>query len=181
MSGAVARIARMGIIVFLNNSISFVNFYSKYRNTISLNKNLLLSGFVGFLVSIVVAYMVTKFSDNNITNSALTVLAGFVFSKISFVILFHIDNKKKYTKRFTGKLNLPVLKTIVKKMIVADSIFEVINNVLRFFILLELLKMAYHPVQAAIIASLIASSFSYLAINIVVKKIHVFGPKRKLF
>jgi hypothetical protein len=26
-----------------------------------------------------------------------------------------------------------------------------------------------------------ASSFSYLAINLVVKKINVFGPKRKLF
>jgi hypothetical protein len=73
------------------------------------------------------------------------VLAGFVFSKITFVILFHIDNKKKYTKRFTGKLNLPVLKTIVKKMIIADSIFEVINNVSRFFILLVLLKMEYLP------------------------------------
>jgi hypothetical protein len=125
--------------------------------------------------------MITKYSDNNFTNSAFTVIAGFIFSKVTFVILFHIDNKKKYTRRFTGKLNLPVLKQIVKKMIFADSIFEVINNVLRFFILLELLKMAYHPVQAAIIASLIASSFSYLAINIVVKKIHVFGSKRRLF
>jgi uncharacterized membrane protein len=171
----------MGIIMFLNNAIYFTKFYSRYRSTLSLNKNLLLSGFVGFLVSIVVAYMITKYSDNNFTNSALTVIAGFIFSKVTFVILFHIDNKKKYTRRFTGKLNLPVLKQIVKKMIFADSIFEVINNVLRFFILLELLKMAYHPVQAAIIASLIASSFSYLAINIVVKKIHVFGSKRRLF
>ena len=126
------------------------------------------------------AYLVTKYSDNNITNSALTVLAGFVFSKITFVILFHIDNKKKYTKRFTGKLNVPVLKMIVKKMIVADSIFEVINNGLRFLVLLELLKMNYLPAQAAIIASLIASCFSYLAINVVVKKIHIFGPKRRL-
>lgn len=155
--------------------------YERYRTTISLNKNLLLSGVVGFLVSLIVAYVATKYSDNNFTNSALTVLAGFVFSKVTFVILFHLDNKKKYTKRFTGKLNIPVLKQIVKKMIFADSIFEIINNVIRFFVLLELLKMAYHPVQAATIASIVASSFSYLAINIVVKKINVFGPKRKLF
>jgi uncharacterized membrane protein len=169
------------LVLVANISKFYTNFHEKYRTTISLNKNLLLSGFVGFIVSIVVAYMVTKYSDNNIANSALTVLAGFVFSKITFVILFHIDNKKKYTKRFTGKLNLPVLKTIVKKMIIADSIFEVINNVSRFFILLVLLKMEYLPIQATIIASLVASCFAYLAINIVVKKIHVFGSKRRLF
>jgi hypothetical protein len=168
-------------VLVANISRYYTKFYTRYSSTISLNKNLLLSGLVGFLVSVVVAYTVTKYSDNNITNSALTVLAGFVFSKITFVNLFHIDNKKKYTKRFTGKWNIPVLKQVIKKMIFADSIFEVINNVLRFFILLELLKMAYHPVQAAIIASLIASSFSYLAINIIVKKIHVFGSKTKQF
>lgn len=168
------------LVLVANISKFYTNFHKKYRTTISLNKNLLLSGFVGFNVSIVVAYMVTKYSDNNIANSALTVLAGFVFSKITFVILFHIDNKKKYTKRFTGKLNLPVLKTIVKKMIIADSIFEVINNVSRFFILLVLLKMEYLPIQATILASLVASCFAYLAINIVVKKIHVFGSKRRL-
>src|ERR1044072_1243327 len=168
------------LVLVANISKFYTNFHKKYRTTISLNKNLLLSGFIGFIVSIVVAYMVTKYSDNNIANSALTVLAGFVFSKITFVILFHIDNKKKYTKRFTGKLNHPVLKTIVKKMIIADSIFEVINNVSRFFILLVLLKMEYLPIQATIIASLVASCFAYLAINIVVKKIHVFGSKRRL-
>lgn len=168
------------LVLVANISKFYTNFHKKYRTTISLNKNLLLSGFGGFIVSIVVAYMVTKYSDNNIANSALTVLAGFVFSKITFVILFHIDNKKKYTKRFTGKLNLPVLKTIVKKMIIADSIFEVINNVSRFFILLVLLKTEYLPIQATIIASIVASCFAYSAINIVVKKIHVFGSKRRL-
>lgn len=168
------------LVLVADISKFYTNFHKKYRTTISLNKNLLISGFVGFLVSVVVAYTVTKYSDNNITNSALTVLAGFVFSKITFVILFHLDNKKKYTRRFTGKLNLPVLKTIVKKMVIADSIFEVINNVLRFFILLVLLKMEYLPIQATIIASLVASCFAYLAINIVVKKIHVFGSRRRL-
>lgn len=168
------------LVLVADISKFYTNFHKKYRTTISLNKNLLISGSIGFLVSVVVAYTVTKYSDNNITNSALTVLAGFVFSKITFVILFHLDNKKKYTRRFTGKLNLPVLKTIVKKMVIADSIFEVINNVLRFFILLVLLKMEYLPIQATIIASLVASCFAYLAINIVVKKIHVFGSRRRL-
>jgi uncharacterized membrane protein len=164
-----------------NKAKFLTNFYARYRNTISLNKNLLISGTVGFLVSIVVAYITTKYSTDDFTNSAVTVIMGFIFSKITFVILFHLDNKKKYTKRFTGKLNLPVLKEIVKKMIFADSIFDIVNNVTRFFVLLELLKMDYQPVQAATIASIIASSLSYLAINLIVRRIHVFSSKRKIF
>jgi len=159
----------------------FTKFYKRYSSAISLNKNLVLSGTVGFIVSLVVAYVSTKYSADNLANSALTVIAGFVFSKVIFAILFHLDNRKKYTKRFTGKLNFPVLKQIVTKMVFADSIFDIINNVTRFFILLELLRIEYPPVQAATIASIIASSFSYLAINLIVRRIHVFGSKKKIF
>jgi ABC-type uncharacterized transport system permease subunit len=159
----------------------FNKFYKRYSSTISLNKNLLLSGIVGFIVSLVVAYVSTKYSTDNFANSELTVITGFVFSKVVFVILFHLDNRKKYTKRFTGKLNLPVLKQIVTKMIFADSIFDIISNVTRFFILLELLRIEYPPVQAATIASIIASSFSYLAINLIVRRLQVFGSKQKIF
>ncbi len=156
-------------------------FYVKYTSTISLNKNLLLSGLVGFIVSLIVAYMSTKYYNDDFTTSTLTVIAGFISSKVIFVILFHLDNKKKYTKRFTGKLNFDILKQIATKMIFADAIFDIINNVSRFFILLELLRIEYQPIQAATIASIIASSFSYLAINLIVRRIHVFGSKKKIF
>ena len=99
------------------------------------------------MVSLVVAYVSTKYSTDNFANSAFTVIAGFVFSKVIFAILFHLDNKKKYTKKFTGKLNFPVLKQIVTKMVFAYSTFDLINNVTRFFILLELLRIEYPPVQ----------------------------------
>ena len=156
-------------------------FYVKYTNTISLNKNLLLSGLVGFIVSLIVAYMSTRYSHDDFTTSTLTVITGFISSKVIFVILFHLDNKKKYTKRFTGKLNFDILKQIVTKMIFADAIFDIINNVSRFFILLELLRIEYPPVQAATIAAIIASCFSYLAINLIVRRIHVFRFRKKLF
>jgi hypothetical protein len=66
-------------------------------------------------------------------------------------------------------------------MIFANAVFDVINNVLRFFILLELLKIQYQPIQAATIASIIASGFSYVAINLIVRRIHVFRTRKKLF
>ena len=157
----------------------FTKFYKRYNSTISLNKNLLISGTTGFIVSLVVAYESAKYSTNDFANSAITVIAGFLFAKIVFVALFHLDNRKKYTKRFSGKLNFPVLKQIVTKMVFADSIFDITNNIARFFILLELLRIEYPPVQAATIASLIASSFAYLAINLIVRRIHVFSSKKK--
>ncbi|MGA8917064.1 MAG: hypothetical protein WB474_13845, partial [Nitrososphaeraceae archaeon] len=75
---------------------------------------------------------------------------------------------------------------IVKKMIFAYSIFDIINNLSRFHlisihILLQLLKMEYPAVPAATIATIIASFFSYLAINLIVRKIQVFGSKKKIF
>ena len=156
-------------------------FYGKYANAISLNKNLLLSGLVGFIASLIVAYISTKYSSNDFTISTLTVIVGFVSSKVIFVILFHLDNKKEYTKRFTGKLNFEILKQIATKMIFADAIFDIINNVSRFFILLELLRVEYPPIQAATIASIIASCFSYLAINLIVTRIHVFRFRKRIF
>jgi len=159
----------------------FTKFYKKNKSIISLNKNLLLSGIVGFVVSLVVAYYSTTYSTDNFLNSALTVITGFISSKLVFAILFHLDNRKKYPKKITGKLNFHIFKQIVTKMVFADSIFDVINNVSRFFILLELLKINYQPVHAAIIASIIASSFSYLAINLIVRRLHVFGSKKKMF
>jgi hypothetical protein len=59
--------------------------------------------------------------------------------------------------------------------------FDVINNVSRFFILLELLKMQYQPIQGATIAAIIASGLSYVAINLVVRRIHVFRTRKKLY
>jgi len=135
---------------------------------------------VGFIVSSIVAYLSSRYSYGDFTISALTVIIGFLFSKLAFVILFHLDNKKYYTKRFTGKLNIPVLKKIVKKMMFADSVFDIVNNVSRFFILLELLKNDFQPVQATIMASIMASAFSYLAINLMVRKMHVFSKRKRL-
>ena len=154
-------------------------FYAKYENAISLNKNLLVSGTIGFAISIVVAYAYAHYSTNNFDNSALTVVVGYTTSKTIFAILFHNDNKKTYTKKLSGKINFHILKQIVKKMMFANSVFDIINNLTRFIVLYELLRGEFPPVQAAAISSIAASSLSYLAINLIVKRINVFGSKKK--
>lgn len=63
-------------------------------------------------------------------------------------------------------------------MIYADLVFDVVNNLSRFFVMFELLEIGYGAVSATTIASIIAACLSYFAINVIVRKTHVFGSKK---
>jgi predicted neutral ceramidase superfamily lipid hydrolase len=132
-----------------------------------MNKNLLIAGMFGFLVSAVIAEIYAIYSPSDVLTSTITVLVGFIIYKISFIVLFHIDNKRKYTNRFTSRINFNRLKQIIKKMIFAWSIFDIVNNLSRWIILYELLIMGFRPFEAAILSSIAASSISYFSINII--------------
>lgn len=156
----------------------FTKTYEKYYNTISLNKNLLISGLAGFISSIIIAHYTAEFFTSHVLNSAITVITGFLTYKIIFAILFHIDNKRNYTKKLTGKINFLELRRILIKMIFASTIFDTVNNVTRFLLIIQLLKLEYSAVEAATLSSLIASVLSYAIINLIVKYIHLFTKKR---
>jgi hypothetical protein len=158
--------------IIINKIIN--NFYKKYRETILMNKNLLIAGIIGFLASAIVAEIYAIYSPSDVLTSTVTVLVGFIIYKISFIILFHIDNKRQYTNRFNSNINFNRLKQIIKKMMFAWSIFDIINNVSRWIILYELLLIGFRPFEAAILSSIAASSISYLSINIILRRIKIF-------
>ena len=135
----------------------------------------LIAGIFGFLVSATIAEIYSIYSPSNVLTSTITVLVGFIIYKISFIVLFHIDNKRKYTNRFTSRINFNRLKQIIKKMIFAWSIFDIVNNLSRWIILYELLLTGFRPFEAAILSSIAASSLSYLSINIISKRIKIFS------
>ena len=151
----------------------------KYYSTFSLNKNLLISGILGFLVSLVIAHFSAEYSTNFVLNSALTVISGFLTYKIIFAILFHIDNKQRYTKKLSGKINFQKFKKILIKMLFASSVFDIVNNITRFILMIQLLKWEYTAVEATTISSIVASVLSYVIINIIMRYIHVFGSKKQ--
>ena len=151
------------------------NFFKKYRETILMNRNLLIAGIFGFLVSAAIAEIYAIYSPNEVFTSTITVLVGFIIYKTAFVVLFHIENKQKYTNRFTSQINFNQLKKIIKKMIFAWSIFDIVNNISRWIILYELLIIGFRPFEAAILSSIAASSLSYLSINIILKRIKIFS------
>jgi len=153
--------------------------YLKYYNTFSLNKNLLISGILGFLFSLVVAHFSAEYSIDFVLNSALTVTSGYLTYKTIFAILFHLDNKQRYTKRLTGKLNFQKFKQILIKMLFASSVFDIVNNITRFILMIQLLNLEFSAVESTTISSIIASVMSYAAINIIIRYIHVFGSKKQ--
>jgi hypothetical protein len=140
-----------------------------------MNKNLLIAGIFGFLVSAAIAELYAIYSPSDVLTSTITVLVGFIVYKISFIVLFHNDNKRKYTNRMTSRINFNRLKQIIKKMIFAWSIFDIVNNLSRWIILYELLILGFRPFEAAILSSIAASSISYLLINIILKRIKIFS------
>ena len=144
--------------------ILLTNFYQKYRETILMNRNLLIAGIFGFIASASIAELYALYSPSDVLTSTITVLVGFVIYKISFIILFHIDTKRKYTNKVTSQINFVILKQIIKKMIFAWCIFDIVNNLSRWIILYELLLWGFKPFEAVIITS-ISCYFSILCIN----------------
>ena len=157
----------------------FKDTYLKYYNTFSLNKNLLISGISGFVLSLVVSHISAEYSVDFVLNSALTVIAGYLTYKVIFAILFHRDNKQRYTEISTGKINFQKFKKILIKMLFASSIFDIVNNITCFILMVQLLELEYSPVESTTISSLIASALSYAVINIIVRYIHVFDSKKQ--
>ncbi len=157
----------------------FKDTYLKYYNTFSLNKNLLISGISGFVLSLVVSHISAEYSIDFVLNSALTVIAGYLAYKVIFAILFHLDNKQRYTKKLTGRLNIEKFKQILIKMLFASAVFDFVNNITRFILMVQLLKLEYSAIESTTISSIIASVLSYTVINIIVRYMHVFGSKKK--
>ena len=131
------------------------------------------------MVSLVVAQVSAKYSGDFVLNSALTVISGYLTYKMIFAVLFHLDNKQRYTERSTGKVNLQKLKYISIKMIFASSVFDIVNNVTCFILMVHLLESGYSPVESTTISSIVASALSYAVINIIVRYIHVFDSKKQ--
>ena len=159
--------------------ILLTNFYQKYRETILMNRNLLIAGIFGFIASAVIAELYVLYSPSDVLTSTITVLVGFIIYKISFIVLFHIETKRKYTNKVTSQINFVILKQIIKKMIFAWCIFDIVNNLSRWIILYELLIMGFRPFEAVIITSIAATSLSYLSINIISRRNKIFSLLKK--
>ena len=152
--------------------------YFRYYNIISLNKNLVISGVVGLAFSIIISHFLVNYAVDPIINSALTVTVGFIAYKTIFALLFHNDNKKNYSRKLSGKYNFRLLKHIWIRIILVSSVFDSINNVTRFVLMIQLLNLNYSAIESTTISSAFASLISYISINLVVKYTRLYYLKK---
>ena len=140
---------------------------------------MIISGAAGFFISAIAAEVYSMYTQDDLLDSVATVLTGFAVSSVVFAILFHIDNKYMYIDKSTGKMDFKKLKQILKKLIAAGSVFEIVNNSSRFIILYQLFTMDVDPSNASMLSSLAASSLSYLSVNLMLRRSGLFQKGNK--
>jgi hypothetical protein len=140
---------------------------------------MIISGAAGFFISAIAAEVYSTYTQDDLVNSVATVLTGFAASSVVFAILFHIDNKYMYIDKSTGRIDFKNLKQVLKKLIAAGLVFEVVNNSSRFIILYELFTMDADPSGASMLSSLAASGLSYLSINLMLRRSGLFQTANK--
>jgi DNA-binding HxlR family transcriptional regulator len=140
---------------------------------------MIISGAAGFFISAIAAEVYSTHTQDDLVNSVATVLTGFAASSVVFAILFHIDNKYMYIDKSTGRIDFKNLKQVLKKLMAAGLVFEVVNNSSRFIILYQLFTMDADPSGASMLSSLAASGLSYLSINLMLRRSGLFQIANK--
>jgi hypothetical protein len=142
-------------------------FYNKYRNFLEFNKNLIISGTVAFFASAAITQLYSNYNNSDFWISAVSILTGFSISIPLVAFLFYMDNKhSKKDKSFRT--------VIIKKIVELYSISNVVNVVVRFIIIYELLKLEVEPYEASMLSSICASCLSYFVTNLASKSFKLF-------
>lgn len=140
---------------------------------------MIISGAAGFFISAVAAEVYSTYTQDDLVNSVATVLTGLAASSVVFAILFHMDNKYMYIDKSTGRIDFKNLKQVLKKLMAAGLVFEIVNNSSRFIILYQLFTMDADPSDASMLSSLAASGLSYLSINLMLRRSGLFQTGNK--
>ena len=149
-------------------------FFSKYRDYVLFNKNLIISGTSAILTSALVAQLYARYDTNALANSIVAIAAEYGVYIPFFAFLFYRDNRHKYIDPLTGKRDSKKVRNDVKKLFATFSISEIIFSVTRTSAHYQLLQSGAEAYQASMIGSLIAWAVFFVCINAGVKFVRLF-------
>ena len=152
----------------------FSNFFSKYKNYILLNKNLIISGILAFFAGANFTQLYSEYDQNNIRNSIVTLTIEYGVYIPLFSFLYYIDNKDKYVDKLTNKKNNSLIKHDIIRLLTAFSISEMIYSVSKILIHYQLLQVSTEPYKASMIASICAWIIFFIVINYSIKTVKLF-------
>lgn len=151
----------------------YPKFFTRYRDYILFNKNLLISGTCALLTGAFAAQLYSTFDHSAAANSLVSLVTEYSVYIPIFAYLFYRDNRHKYIDPF-GKTDRKKVLNDVKKLLAAFSISEIIYSVTRGYAHYQILVSGTEPYQASILASIIAWAVFSLCINFSVKLVRLF-------
>ncbi len=150
------------------------SFFSKYRDYVLFNKNLVISGVSAVFTSALVAQLYARYDTSALANSIVAIAAEYGVYIPLFAFLFYRDNRHRYIDHLTGKRDSKKLRNDVKKLFATFSISEIIFSVTRTSAHYQLLQSGAEAYQASMIGSLIAWAVFFVCINAGVKFVRLF-------
>lgn len=150
--------------------------YSKYRDIISFNKNIIIAAIITAIADVfIVNYASVLYPTNYLLISIISILADFAIFNIFFIMLYFIDNRSKYVNPEDGTKNKQKIKQDLKKLITVIGFAEISYLTTKFFstfIIFEL--FLENPSLISIITTLLAWILYITIANIMARNQKLF-------
>jgi hypothetical protein len=150
------------------------SFFSRYKEAILFNRNLIISGAGAFFASAYVSQLYAQFDSNDFANSALALIVEYGVYIPVFAMLYYVDNRSKYVDPATGRRDSRRAMQDIKKLFAAFSVSEVIYSVTKVAMQYALLQAGSQPYEASMASSLVAWVVFFVAINLMAKIVKLF-------
>lgn len=156
----------------MNKSIN--EFRRKYRDLLSINRSIIISGIVSFMIGTIFTELYAEYAyhGKSIDNSVYTLIIGYATYLPLFGYLYLRDNKVRYVDPADGRISLHKLVLDIRKLIAAFSISEVIFIVTKTYVHFHQLELGYlEAYQAYFVAELAAWGVYFLSVNTILSAI----------
>lgn len=150
---------------------SIYKFYSKYREIISFNKNIIIAAIINAIANIfIVNYASIIYVTNYLLISVISIVADFLIYNVSFIILYLIDNRSKYVNP-DGSKNNQKIKQDLKKLITIIGLAEISYLATKFLLTFIIFQsLSIDPSLISIITTVLAWIFYIIISNIMARK-----------
>ena len=150
---------------------SIYKFYSKYREIISFNKNIIIAAIINAIANVfIVNYASIIYVTNYLLISVISIIADFLIYNVSFIILYLIDNRSKYVNP-DGSKNNQKIKQDLKKLITIIGLSEISYLATKFLLTFIIFQsLSIDPSLISIITTVLAWIFYIIIANIMARK-----------
>jgi hypothetical protein len=155
---------------------SILNPYLKYKNIILFNKNIILAGILTAVTDIfIVNYASSIYLSNYLIISGISLIADFLIYNNSFIILYFLDNRIKYTN-YDGSMNKQRIKQDLKKLLTVIGFAEISYITTKFLSTFTIFELFVVNPSLVSISTTILAWILYIAIaNIMAKNQKLFS------